>query len=130
MNDIILVFFFLWNCQAYAELEKDTPGTIFGITQKTDGKSKTSSSSFSEKTQGEHDDKYEPHDKSGDEQYQSKQYENQRFWKIFGITLVIALAYVVVNKKKEYNSSIMTDLAAHQYGIKTEEELRKKFKDV
>ncbi|XP_055311634.1 protein tumorous imaginal discs, mitochondrial-like isoform X3 [Sitodiplosis mosellana] len=59
--------------QAYAELETDTPGTIFGITQKTDGKSNTTSSSTSfdnTKTQGERADDYKTHDRTGDEQYQ------------------------------------------------------------
>lgn len=55
------------NSQAYAELEKDTPGQIFGITFKTDGKSSSSTSSeplsekFTQRPKNE-DTYYEEHD--------------------------------------------------------------------
>lgn len=114
--------------QAFAELETDTPGTIFGITQKTDGKSNTSSSFDSTKTQGERDDDYEKHDRSGDEQYQADQYEKQRIFKTFGIFVVFLVAYMLLNNQND-NTTVLTDYAAQQRGIKTKEENQAIFKD-
>lgn len=111
-------------------MEKDTPGTVFGITQKTDGKSKNSSTFDNVKTQGEHDDQYKAHDRSGDEEYQSRSIENQRAYKILGIAIVMILAYqLLFRKNNEYDANIIADFAVKQQGIKTEDDLREQYKD-
>lgn len=115
------------NWQAYAELETDTPGTIFGIAQKSDGKSNTSFDST--KTQGERNDDYTSHDRSGDGQYQAEVYETQRSWKIMGGFLAVLLAYVLMTRDKGYGTSVLSDFAIHEKGMKTAAELRKEFKD-
>lgn len=117
----------LSNWQAYAELEADTPGTIFGIAQKGDGKSNTSFDS--KKTQGERDDDYTSHDRSGDAQYQAEVYEKQRMWKIFGGLMVLVLAYLFTTQTNEYSTNVLSEIATHDKGMKTDAELRHQFKD-
>jgi hypothetical protein len=97
--------------QAYAELEEDTPGQIFGLTYKTDGKSSStteknstfsSSSAQSTKsmppneeqlsskyTQGSEDFKdYSEKDMSGTFHWKQKQLDPKIYW-VIGMSLVL-----------------------------------------
>lgn len=114
--------------QAYAELETDTPGTVFGITQKTDGKSKSSTSFDNTKTQGEHDDEYEANANT-DEDRRNEAYEEKRSWKILGTALVGTIALFVFHRRGSNNQNILLDTYIKQEGIRTEAENRDIFKD-
>jgi hypothetical protein len=88
--------------QAYAELEKDTPGQIFGITFKSDGKSSTSepiSEKFTQRPTNE-DTFYEEHDKTGSQEYQKNRVEPRAyFW--LGFLGIFVLAVMLMNSKTE-----------------------------
>lgn len=127
-SNLYLCITYLFYSQAFAELEKDTPGTIFGITHKSDGKSNTSSSFNETKTQGERYSNYEAHDRAGDERYQDEKYENQRIWKVFGGVMAIWIAYYVL-QRKNHGSSSLTDHFVHEHGLKTESEIRAELKN-
>lgn len=102
--------------QAYAELETDTPGSIFGITQKPDGKSNSESSANKTKTQGETDFNYEKQDRSGDEEYQTKKRSDSKFYKIFGALLITVLCFNVLSKNE--NAQRLNYAIARHKGIK------------
>lgn len=106
--------------QAYAELETDTPGTVFGVTQKTDGKSNTSYNKT--KTQGEHDNQYETHDKTREEKTQFRE-DNQRIYKVLGIGAILAIAIYLFEQPNESGVNL-TDSFVRDKGIKTEAEYR------
>jgi hypothetical protein len=88
--------------QAYAELEKDTPGQIFGITFKSDGESSTSepiSEKFTQRPTNE-DTFYEEHDKTGSQEYQKNRVEPRAyFW--LGFLGIFVLAVMLMNSKTE-----------------------------
>lgn len=93
--------------KAYAELEKDTPGQIFGITFKSDGKSDSSDSSsenISEKlTQRpkDEDTSYEEHDIKDTHEYKANVL-GPRFFFALGIMISFALIlYSLPNKIDE-----------------------------
>lgn len=103
--------------QAYAELETDTPGTIFGITQKPDGKSKSGNSANNEtKTQGEIDSNYEKHDRSEDEYYQSKKQSDYHFYKITGLLLIVVISYNILHSDENWQKVEYT--VARTRGVK------------
>lgn len=103
--------------QAYAELETDTPGTIFGITQKPDGKSKSESSAMNEtKIQGENDSNYEKHDRSGDENYQSKKEGDNHFYKITGFLLIVVICFNILHSDANWQK--VEYAIARQRGIR------------
>lgn len=102
--------------QAYAESETDTPGTIFGITQKPDGKSKSRSFANETKTQGETDSTYEKQDRSGDEEYQRMKRFDYNLYKVAGLTLVMVLFLNLLNTNE--NSLKYSYILARQRGIK------------
>lgn len=100
-----------FSLQAYAELEKDTPGQIFGVTHKTDGKSSTSdtsnasssssrsSSSFSSSsssppiderfTQKANDERnYEDTDATGTHEYRERN-ADKRFFYIGAVAVIL-----------------------------------------
>lgn len=110
--------------QAYAELENDTPGTIYGLTKKSDGKSNTSSSFNNANIQSEREDVYEPHDRTGDEEYQMEKKTNFRIWKAMGAILVAFIAFQMFSKPNSALSTIMTDMYVKNQGVKTEFENR------
>lgn len=107
LTHLSLLFF---QIQAYAELEKDTPGEISGVTSKTDGKftrsstsssagSRSTSSTFSSQsnehisskyTQGydESKDSYSEHDPKGTHEYRK---ENNKEVLYFGIGFIAVL---------------------------------------
>lgn len=103
--------------QAFAELETDTPGQIFGVTYKTDGKSSnwTSSSSSSsstrrstaqniskEFTQGPKHEEYERHDKTASGEAASDQAHNEKIFIIIGFLIFITiLAYVFKSSEEK-----------------------------
>jgi DnaJ family protein A protein 3 len=88
--------------QAYAELEKDTPGQIFGITFKSDGKSSTSepiSEKFTQRPTNE-DTFYEEHDKTGSQEYQKSRVDARAyFW--LGFLGIFILAVMLTSSKTE-----------------------------
>lgn len=107
--------------QAYAELETDTPGTIYGLTQKTDGKSK--SSSFDNmKTQGQFESS-EAHEKT-DEEKRGHEKSDQTSWKILGGILVAVIVYAIFERQTGYNSNLLIDQYAKNRGVRTEAESR------
>lgn len=98
------MFSFLDSLKAYAELEKDTPGQIFGVTFKSDGKSSTSTSEpISEKfTQrpDTQDTVYEEHDVKDTHEYK-KNYLGPRFYFIFGMLIVfVAFMLTTMNSRE------------------------------
>lgn len=97
-------------------METDTPGTIFGITQKPDGKSKTKNSAKETKTQGEIDPTYEKQDRSGDEDYQSKKQGDYDAYKITGFLLITILFFKIMFTGE--NSQKISYAIARQRGIK------------
>lgn len=62
-------------------------------------------------------------------QYQTDQYEKQRVFKIIGGFLVVIIAFLLLNTPDDDNTTILTDYAAKQYGIKTKQENLTIFKD-
>lgn len=114
--------------QAYAELEDDTPGQIFGVTHKTDGKSssfsasssdsstRSSSSSSSEssskfKTQGPEKEEYVAHDISGRSDYKRPNNSRKWMWIGSGIGMLFAL-YLLNQKNDEYEMQIVQERLA------------------
>lgn len=114
------LFLHLCYSQAYAELETDTPGQIFGVTHKTDGKSSnwTSSSSssstrrkaaenISEKfTQGPRPDEYEEHDESASGDPPKNLLDNPKFFHILGFIIVV---YIIVYLSRQFEEESMID---------------------
>lgn len=97
--------------QAFAELETDTPGQIYGITYKQDGKSKQSSSPndsngskestsfWSKQTQGERQSDYTEHDRSGDEKHQiEKSVDEKSYYVIGGMLFIVFAMYLFQNR--------------------------------
>lgn len=108
--------FGLTQFQAYAEAETDTPGQIFGVTYKTDGKSSnwtTSSSSSShgrrstaeniseEFTQGPKSEKYETHDRSGSGEPEIERRRSENLYKMLGALIVFSIASYLYQKSNE-----------------------------
>lgn len=88
--------------QAYAELEKDTPGQILGVTFKSDGKSTESESSqekFTQRPKGE-DHYYEEHDIKDTIDYKKNQIDFRTYFG-FGFLIVFVLGVYLLNEKKE-----------------------------
>lgn len=86
--------------QAYAELEKDTPGQIHGITYKSDGKSTESSTESDEKVSDKftqraknEDFYYEESDVKETQDYRERTKVSSYFW--FGFCLVLIVAFAV-----------------------------------
>lgn len=94
-------------------METDTPGTIFGIAQKPDGKSKSANQT---KTQGETDSNYEKQDRSGDEDYQHEIKSDNYFYKMLGYTLITIIGFKILTSNE--NSQKLSYMIARQRGIK------------
>lgn len=110
---------------------------MFGITQKTDGKSSTfSSSTFrsstfekaKDKTQGEKDESYEPNAQN-DEDRRGETDADQKWMKIFGAIVVFAIAMAILSGSGDKTGNIVSDQFVRQRGIRTEEDNRTIFKD-
>ena len=90
--------------KAYAELEKDTPGQIFGVTFKSDGKSSSSAKSsepISEKlTQRptNEDTFYEEHDTKDTNDHRKNQLDYRTYF-IFGFFGVFVISWMLMTKK-------------------------------
>lgn len=83
--------------QAYAELEKDTPGQIHGITYKSDGKSSSDSDEkvsekFTQRAQNE-DFTYEESDIKETQDYRERPKASSYF--MFGFCLVLITAFLL-----------------------------------
>lgn len=95
MQSLIVIIF-----QAYAELEKDTPGQIFGVTFKSDGKSSMPeeepiSEKFTQRPKNE-DTYYEEHDIKDTHDFK----KNQLSWRVyfgFGVFLVFVLVNAMLS---------------------------------
>lgn len=118
--------------QAYAELESDTPGTVFGITKKTDGKSfRSFTSKNTNKTtepQGEKDESYEKNAQT-DQESRDEIESEQKWWKILGGVIVIVIAFQLAYGSGDETSNIIADQFANEHGIRTQTENRTIFKD-
>lgn len=116
--------------QAYAELEADTPGTVFGVTQKSDGKWGQKASANQEKTQSaEYDSsKQDSHDNT-DEENRAETGENQRLWKIAGGFLVLAIVLYLSQRKPSHSDTWITNEFVHDRNIKSDAENRERFKE-
>lgn len=118
----------LYILQAYAELEKDTPGQIFGVTHKTDGKSSTSNSSstswtrsastsssstsssssappiderFTQKANDER--AYEATDERGTHEYARERNAERHFFMVgAGVVIGLALIWFMQNQTEAY----------------------------
>lgn len=112
-NDINLIkiprdnFFLIYIFQAYAELEKDTPGQILGVTFKSDGKSTSSSSSsepisekFTQRPQNE-DTYYEEHDIKETKYYKQRDI-SPRIWFAFGFMLIFLITSYLMSSPEDY----------------------------
>lgn len=105
MQNSSKTIFFLTPCyslKAYAELEKDTPGQIFGVTFKSDGKSNTTTSEpisekFTQRPDNE-DTYYEEHDVTDTHEYKKNQL-GPRFYFVFGM-LIVFLAFLFTTSSK------------------------------
>lgn len=92
--------------KAYAEIEKDTPGQIFGVTFKSDGKSSNTSSEpisekFTQRPQSE-DTFYEEHDVKDTHDYKKNQL-GPRFYFTIGMMIVfIAFLFSMEGRKESY----------------------------
>lgn len=106
----------LYQFQAYAESETDTPGQTFGVTYKTDGKSSswTSSSSSTsstrqstaekiseEFTQGPKHEEHEIHDENGSNDPERKRHQNEILFKMVGAAIVIVIICYMLKKSEE-----------------------------
>ncbi|XP_070496457.1 protein tumorous imaginal discs, mitochondrial-like isoform X1 [Chironomus tepperi] len=87
--------------QAYAELEKDTPGQIYGITYKSDGKSEnTSSETISEKfTQGKNSVKEEEDDPNPEEVKRKK--SEYKYFFLLGLISIYIITVLVMREKQD-----------------------------
>lgn len=98
----MMVFIFL---QAYAELEKDTPGQIYGITHKSDGKSDNSSSNetISEKfTQGKNSVNEEEEEiLKNPEEIKRKKSEFKWFFMLGVIAIYLVAIYIMRENEEE-----------------------------
>lgn len=115
--------------QAYAELEADTPGTVFGVTQKSDGKwGKTSVSS--EKTQGaEHDSSRQDSHDNTDAENRADFTENQRAWKFAGGAIVLLIVLYLSRRQPDSSDHWMSNQWAHERGLQSDGENRERYKD-
>jgi hypothetical protein len=94
--------------QAYAELEKDTPGQIFGVTFKSDGKSTSSSTSSSKSSEPisekftqrpkDEDNLYEEHDVTDTNDFRKNQL-GYRVYFVFGVLGAFMLFYLLSSSK-------------------------------
>lgn len=123
--------------QAYAELETDTPGQIFGVTMKSDGKpnfEKDPSNNDSYKTekldkkftQGSKEteadnEKYQEHDKSDTHEYRKEQLDG-KVWSAFGFLILIALGYFLTNYSSQKRFEEERDRALEEQRRIREEE--------
>lgn len=117
--------------QAYAEIEADTPGTVFGVTQKSDGKwGGQKASASSEKTQGaEHGSSdHDSHD-STDAENRAEHAENQRLWRIAGGAMVLVLVLYLSQRKPQHSDTWLTNEYVHDRGLKSDAESRSQFKE-
>jgi DnaJ-class molecular chaperone len=87
--------------KAYAELEKDTPGQIFGITYKSDGKSSSEpiSEKFTQRPKDE-DTFYEETDIKDTHAYKKNQIDARTYF-MLGVVLVFTLLLLVLDNKKD-----------------------------
>lgn len=117
--------------QAYAEVETDTPGTVFGVTQKSDGKwGQRTSSSKSEKTQGaEHDSSAHASHDNTDEENRAESVENQRLWRMVGGGIVLVLVFYLSQRKPNHSDSWITNEFVHDRGLQSDAENRERFKE-
>lgn len=117
--------------QAYAELETDTPGTVFGVTQKSDGKwGQRASSSKSEKTQGaEHGSKeHDSHDNT-DEENRAKYADNQQLWRMVGFGIVFVIVMYLAQRRPSHSDNWISNEFAHNRGLQSDGENRERYKD-
>lgn len=112
--------------QAYAELEKDTPGQIFGVTFKADGKSTDEQDPISEKfTQRakNEDFSYEEHDKTQTRDYRANIAGNRfLFWIAFFLFLSFLLAFANKDASDEFNDTLREQTLARQRAEKDKSE--------
>lgn len=115
--------------QAYAEIEADTPGSVFGVTQKSDGKwGKTSNNS--KKTQGaEHDSRGQDSHDNTDEENRAEVSENQRLYKFAGGVIVLLIVLYLTRKQPDSSDHWMVNQWAHERGLQSDGENRDRFKD-
>lgn len=90
----------IFNFQAYAELEKDTPGQIFGITFKSDGKSDPPISDKFTQRPNDEDAYYEAHDVRDTLDYK-KNVLGSRFYFAFGMLIVFVLFLLSLSDNSE-----------------------------
>lgn len=93
-----------YSSKAYAELEKDTPGQIFGVTFKSDGKSNTTTSEpisekFTQRPDNE-DTYYEEHDVKDTHEYKKNKL-GPRFYFVVGMMIVFIAFLFAMDKKSE-----------------------------
>lgn len=92
--------------QAYAEIESDTPGQIFGVTMKKDGKRNFENVNFSTEkvdskfTQGAKETdaenaNYQEHDKTGTHEYRKEQMDG-KVWYGLGFLLLFGLGIYLI----------------------------------
>lgn len=104
--------FYLGNQQSYAELEKDTPGQIMGVTHKTDGKSDTSSESTSASARADpiserftqkaaDDDRYSTHDQSDTHEYRTQQAEKRYYYVGAVFTIIITIYCLMLSSDNQ-----------------------------
>lgn len=116
--------------QAYAELEADTPGTVFGVTQKSDGKWGQKSSANSEKTQGaEHGSSAHDSNADTDEEIRADNENSQRIWRVVGIAIVAMIAFYLSQNQQNHSDTWITNEFVHERGLKSDAENRARFKD-
>lgn len=74
-------------------METNTPGQIFGVTSKTDGKSRSRTTNISEEfTQGPKAEEYETHDTSATNEKPIERRQNQNFFKFLGFLICVGLS--------------------------------------
>jgi DnaJ-class molecular chaperone len=110
--------------QAYAELEKDTPGQIFGVTFKSDGKSDASeeplSDKFTQRPQNE-DFSYEKHDIKDTDEYKASQFGFNFFFGV-GLGLICFLTILVINRSTPEYVDAYRDFTLEQQKRRKSEE--------
>lgn len=86
--------------QAYAELEKDTPGQIFGVTFKSDGESSENISEKQTQRPKDEDTYYEEHDTSDTDQAKRKDVGPQAYY-MLGIVMFIFIVLLIFAEKSD-----------------------------
>ena len=118
--------------QAYAELEKDTPGQIFGVAFKSDGKSSEDENLSEKFTQGVgiEENKYEEEPDHKDTVDYHREQKSNKFWFGVGFVMVIFLIGMsMAEKTSEENHYKFRDYTLEKQRLKREKEEQEGFED-